>query len=132
MSWVIFDFFKLGFGAGIINSVIPSVAALQEAQTAQTVAHRAELERLDNKYQQLQARKQALASTPISQQNFMAETGAMGIDIGGSAGETLKAGGTLTPQQRGNLRSQLNRKGGPIGAFKGATKSQQKSLNKLR
>jgi hypothetical protein len=121
----------LGFGAGIINSVIPSVAALQEAQTAQTVAHRAELERLDNKYQQLQARKQALASTPISQQNFMAETGAMGIDIGGSAGETLKAGGTLTPQQRGNLRSQLNRKGGPIGAFKGATKAQQKSLNKL-
>ena len=121
----------LGFGAGIINSVIPSVQSLQEAQLLQTQMHNEELQRLDLKYQQLQQRKQALASTPISQQNFMAETGAMGIDIGGSAGETLKAGGVLTPQQRGNLRSQLNRKGGPIGAFKGATKAQQKSLNKL-
>ena len=121
----------IGFGAGIINSVIPSVHSLQEAQARQTAAHEEELNRLDLKYQKLQMRKKALANTPIAQQEFANQLGSMGFEIGGTAGDALKAGETLTPQQRGNLRSQLNRKGGPIGAFKDATEAQQKTLNKL-
>ena len=118
----------IGFGAGIINSVIPSVHSLQQANDAQTAAHKAQLEELDARYEILRQKKLALASTPISQQNFASAAGQAGLEIGGQVGEDLRAGKNLSGQQIGNLKSQLKRN---VGAFKNMTDKQKKLFNSL-
>ena len=118
----------IGFGAGIINSVIPSVHTLQEANDRQTAAHRAQLDELDAKYEILRQKKLALASTPISQQNFASAAGQAGLEIGGQVGEDLRAGKNLSGQQIGNLKSQLKRN---VGAFKNMTDKQKKLFGDL-
>ena len=118
----------IGFGAGIINSVIPSVQSLQEANDKQTAAHRAQLKELDARYEILRQKKLALASTPISQQNFASAAGQAGLEIGGQVGEDLRAGKNLSGQQIGNLKSQIKRN---VGAFKGMTDKQKKLFNSL-
>ena len=110
----------LGFAGGIINSVIPATHELQTAQAAQTKDYEDRLERLRIKQEQVRQSKLQLASTPIAQQNFMAEMGDR--QIGGQVGKDLSAGNALSGQQIGNLKSQLSR---GVGAFSDMSKGQQ-------
>ena len=124
----------IGFGAGIINSVIPSVDSLREAQSNMTLKHEAELERLELQYDELILKKQALAGVPIAQQNLVAANERAGIEFGGKTGADLKAGKALSGQQIGNLKSQLGLGGGkrgPIGVFKDMSLAQRKEYEGL-
>ena len=127
----VLTFAIIGFAGGIVKSVIPATHELRAAEKARSEAFIAEQDRIKIKLEEVRQKKLQLANTPIAQQNFGLFAQQQGLTFGGTAGERLARGEALSGQQIGNLKSQLKRKGGPIGAFKGLSGKQQTIAEQL-
>tara|TARA_Y100000004_G_scaffold4696_1_gene5627 strand:+ start:1218 stop:5357 length:4140 start_codon:yes stop_codon:yes gene_type:complete len=114
----VLTFAIIGFAGGIVKSVIPATHELRAAEKARSEDFIAQQDRIKIKLEEVRQKKLQLANTPIAQQNFGLFAQQQGLAFGGKTGEMLARGEALSGQQIGNLKSQLKRKGGPIGAFK--------------
>ena len=121
------------FATSIISSVIPSIGELRERQKEQAEAHIADLQRMQNEYDALQAKKGKLARTPIAQKKAVKAIGKDTLgQIGGESARKLERGEALSNREVGAIKAQITKKADELGISEGQKKKIFKNLDEIK